>query len=121
MYNKGISNLLNFILFFYRYKYVLKHVSLYAQNTSFTRDLYVSFTGEKHIIYIHVFVRILHKYLIGYISNKYHNSHSRSCFHIMNTLNKALRLVEIICAKGIARVIDSKFNQLCGGCKEYEQ
>ena len=29
--------------------------------------------------------------------------------------------MEIICAKVIARVVDSKFKQLCCGCKEYEQ
>ncbi len=39
----------------------------------------------------------------------------------MSGSNKALRLVEIICAKVIACVIDSKFKQLCCGCKEYEQ
>ncbi len=39
----------------------------------------------------------------------------------MNGSNKKLRLIEIICAKVLARVIDSKFNQLCCGCKEYDQ
>ncbi len=39
----------------------------------------------------------------------------------MNSSNKKLRLIEIICAKVLACVIDSKFNQLCCGCKEYDQ
>ncbi len=39
----------------------------------------------------------------------------------MNGSNKKLRLIEIIYAKVLARVIDSKFNQLCCGCKEYDQ
>ena len=39
----------------------------------------------------------------------------------MNRSNKKLHLIEIIYAKAIACTVESKFKQLCCGCKEYDQ
>ena len=39
----------------------------------------------------------------------------------MNRSNKKLCLIEILYAIAIARTIESKFKQLCCGCKEYDQ
>ncbi len=40
---------------------------------------------------------------------------------MMNGSNKESRLVEIICAKILAPIIRTKFDQLCCGCKKHEQ